>query len=289
MLWSTLTGKLEQAKVLDPVAAVVTRVIHKVLPRGPVKNVLHGTWLGHSLHPLLVAVPIGMWSGASLLDLTASDDGARRAARRLVGAGVLMVAPTAASGYADWSELGAFQRPKRVGLVHANVNALTALVYGASWWARRSGDQDRGRDLALVGAAGLVIGGYLGGHLAYSQGVGVNRLADVAKEPRDWTDAAAAADLLEAQPLRVEVGGEPVVLVRTRGKVHALHATCSHYGGPLDQGELTGDDDPCLVCPYHASEFRLRDGSVARGPATSPQLSYEVRTTGGRLELRVRP
>lgn len=288
MLWSTLTGKLEQAKVLDPVAAVVAGVVGKVLPRGPVKDALHGTWLGHSLHPLLVALPIGMWSGASLLDLTSRDDGARRAARRLVGAGVLMVAPTAASGYADWSELGAFQRPKRVGLVHANINTLTALIYGASWWARRSGDQERGRNLALAGAAGLVVGGYLGGHLAYSQGVGVNRLADVQKNPRDWTDACASADLIERRPLRVEVAGQPIVLVRRAGQVHALHASCSHYGGPLDEGELTEDGDPCLVCPWHASEFRLADGSVARGPATSPQLSYEVRTVGDQLELRVR-
>jgi nitrite reductase/ring-hydroxylating ferredoxin subunit len=42
------------------------------------------------------------------------------------------------------------------------------------------------------------------------------------------------------------------------------------------------------VCPWHQSRFRLHDGSVARGPATSPQLSYEVRVGGGRLEVRAR-
>lgn len=284
MWWSTVTGRVEQATVLDPLAAGATRAVDAVLPAGGVKDALHGTWLGHALHPLLVALPIGLWSGASLLDLTSGRAG-RPAARRLVGAGVLMVAPTAASGWADWSELGAFQRPKRVGLVHAASNTVTALLYGASWLARRRGDQSRGRELALVGLGSLAVGGYLGGHLAYSQGVGVNRNADEQKEPLGWTDAAASTDVGE-QPVRVDVEGQAVVLVRTPAGVQAIGATCSHYGAPLEQGEV---QDGCLVCPWHGSRFRLVDGSVARGPATSPQLSYEVRSNGDRLEVRVRP
>jgi len=225
-----------------------------------------------------------MWSGATLLDLTAGRDG-HRAAQRLVGAGVLLVAPTAAAGWADWSELGAFQRPKRVGLVHAAANTLAATVYAASWLARRRGDHARGRTLALLGAAGLGIGGYLGAHLAYSQGVGVDRNADEQKEPREWTDAAARADVPEDGPLRVEVAGQQVVLVGVSGQLHAMGATCSHYGGPLEQGSIEGE---CLVCPWHGSHFRLIDGSVARGPATAPQLSYDVRVVGDRVQLKVR-
>jgi nitrite reductase/ring-hydroxylating ferredoxin subunit/uncharacterized membrane protein len=284
MWWSTVTGRLEEAERLDPVAEKVGRLVTQLLPPGPVKDALHGRWLGHQLHPLLVALPIGMWSGATLLDLTAGRDG-HSAAQRLVGAGVLLVAPTAAAGWADWSELGAFQRPKRVGLVHAAANNLTTIVYAASWLARRRGDHPRGRTLALVGAMGLGVGGYLGGHLAYSQGVGVDRNADEQKEPREWTDAAAADDVPANGLLRVEVAGQQVVLAAVAGQLRAMGATCSHYGGPLDQGSVEGD---CLVCPWHGSRFRLSDGSVARGPATAPQLSYDVRIQGDRVQLRVR-
>ena len=288
MWWSTLTGKLEQAKVLDPVAGGVNAVVHKVLPRGPVKDALHGTWLGHSVHPLLVAVPIGMWSGALLLDLTAGKAG-HDAARRLVGAGVLAVLPTAATGLADWSELGVAKKPKRVGLVHATANVATTVVYGLSWLARRQGDHARGRRLALLGAGGLAVGGYLGGHLSYSQAVGVNRNAGEATKPRTWTDAGAAADLPERQPKRVDVDGQQIVLVRQDGQLHAMSATCSHWSGPMEEGELvTSGDDKCLECPWHGSRFRLVDGSVARGPATTSQLSYDVRATGDRLQVRVR-
>ena len=285
MIWSTLTGKLEQAKALDPVVDAVNDVVHAVLPRGRVKDALHGTWLGHQLHPMLIAGPIGLWTSAMLLDWTGGD---RDAARRLVGAGVLAVAPTAASGLADWSELGSAKKPKRVGLIHAAANTTTALLYGASWLARRSGDHERGRRLALAGAAGLAVGGYLGGHLSYAEGVGVNRNADEMKKPRDWTDAAAAADVVEGRPHRVEVKGNAVVLVRSGGQVFAMGATCSHWGAPLEQGKLV-DGESCLECPWHGSRFRLADGGVARGPATSPQLAYDVQTVGDRLQIRVRP
>ncbi|HZG99165.1 MAG TPA: hypothetical protein VEY14_12940, partial [Nocardioidaceae bacterium] len=83
MWWSRLTGRLEDAKQLDPVAEKVGGVVARLLPPGPVKDALHGRWLGHQLHPLLVALPIGMWSGASLLDFTAGRDG-QRSAQRLV-------------------------------------------------------------------------------------------------------------------------------------------------------------------------------------------------------------
>jgi len=292
MWWSTLTGRLERAAALDPVAEAANRTVDRVLPKGPLKDALHGTWLGHPVHPLLVAVPIGLWTGTSLLDLTG---GSRSAARRLVGAGVLAAAPTVAAGWADWSELGAFQRPKRVGLVHAAANAVTTLLYGASWLARARGDHAAGRDLALVGSVGLAVGGYLGGHLAYSEGVGVNRNADEQPEPQEWTDVCDAGDLPAGQLRRVDVDGQAIVLVERAGQVFALSATCSHFGGPLEQGEIALEDgalddgeQACLVCPWHASRFRLRDGSVARGPATSPQQSYDVRSTAGRLQVRVR-
>ena len=284
MLWSTLAGKLEQAKALDPVVDGVSGVVNKVLPRGTIKNALHGTWLGHQLHPMLIAGPIGLWSSALLLDWTGGD---RDAARRLVGAGVLAVAPTAASGLADWSELGSAKRPKRVGLVHAGANTATAALVGMSWLARRRGDEARGRSLALAGAAGLAVGGYLGGHLSYAQGVGVNRNADEMKKPKDWTDAAAASDVVEGQPHRVEVKGQAVVLVRSQGQLRAIGATCSHWGAPLEEGELV-EGGSCLECPWHGSRFRLDDGSVTRGPATTPQLAYDVQTVGDRIQIRVR-
>jgi nitrite reductase/ring-hydroxylating ferredoxin subunit/uncharacterized membrane protein len=283
MWWSDAAGRLEQARGLDPTVDRVTALVDRLLPPGTVKDALHGRWLGHQLHPLLIAAPIGFWTGASLLDATGDSP---RAAQRLVGAGLLVAVPTAASGLADWSSLGAYRRPRRVGLVHALANTATTAAYAASWLARRRGDTGSGRGLALLGAAGLAVGGYLGGHLAYSQGVGVNRNADEQRKPRDWTDALADAELPDGALRRVEVSGQQVLLLRQDGEVRALGAVCSHYGGPLEQGEV--GPDGTVGCPWHGSRFRLADGGVARGPATVPQLAYDVRCNGDRLEVRVR-
>ncbi|HET6626766.1 MAG TPA: Rieske 2Fe-2S domain-containing protein [Nocardioidaceae bacterium] len=284
MWWSTLTGKLEQAESLDGTVDAVTKAVDLVLPRGPVKDALHGRWLTHPLHPLLVALPIGLFTSTSLLDLVGGDP-ARIAARRLVGAGVLSVAPTAAAGLADWSSLGAFRRPRRVGLVHAGANVMATLMYGGSWMARHNGHHDRGRRLALLGATALATGGYLGGHLAYSEGVGVNRNADRQQEPAEWTDAVGAAEIGEGQLSRVDVAGQPVLLARHAGELHAIGAVCSHFGGPLEQGAF---EDSCVVCPWHGSRFHLTDGRVAGGPATVPQPGFEVRTLDGRVQVRAR-
>lgn len=284
MWWSRLTGKLERAEALDPVTSAVEGAVNTVLPHGAVKDALHGVWLGHSLHPLLVALPIGMWCGALLLDRSADS---RDAARTLVGAGVLAVLPTAATGLADWSELGLFERPKRVGLVHAMANTVTTALYAGSWLARRRGDHSNGARLALAGAGTMMVGGYLGGHLAYSQGVGVNRNADDSPSPATWTDVADETELGEADMFRADVEGQSVMVTRRGRHLYAIGARCSHYGGPLDEGRVVGDE-PCVVCPWHGSEFSLVDGSVRRGPATAPQLSYEARVRAGRIQVRSR-
>ena len=74
----------------------------------------------------------------------------------------------------------------------------------------------------------------------------------------------------------------PVLLYRKGEKIYAIAATCSHLGGPLGEGTFTDD---CVTCPWHGSTFRLRDGAVVHGPATSPQPRFAARVVGGRVEL----
>lgn len=283
MFLTPLMKRLEEGRSLDEAVEAARSTVNTVLPPGPVKDVLHGRPLGHALHPLLVALPIGMNVGATLLDVLGDEDD-RAAARRLVGAALVSTVPTVASGWADWSELGSAKRPMRVGLVHAVANGAAAGVFAASWVARAAGHHRTGAALSMVGLAGLGAAGYLGGHLVYAQGVAVSRTMDHRPGPQEWTDVAAAQDVGESL-LRVEVAGEPVVLTRTGGLLRALAATCTHLGGPLDEGTV---EDGCVVCPWHGSRFDLADGSVERGPASVPQPAYDVRESGDRVEVRAR-
>lgn len=273
-LLERLARAIEGAGFLDGAADLGQKVTGKFQP-GPVKDVLSGTAIGHPLHPALVAVPIGAFSGAALLDATGGD---AAASRRLIGFGLLAAVPSAAAGLSDWSDtLGA---ERRVGVVHALGNTTGLGLLALSWFARRSGGPGKGLSLAGLGFLGF--SGWLGGHLAYAQGVGVDTTAFLAP-PTDWTDACAESELTEGRPHAVTVEEMPVLLLWDKGNVRAISDRCTHRGGPLHEGKVV---DGCVECPWHGSRFTLEDGQVARGPATRPQPSLETRIVEGRVQVR---
>ena len=159
--------RIERASALDRLAASAQGLGRKAVPEGPAKEVLRGSPLGHPLHPALVAVPIGAWASATLFDLL-GDAGARR----LTAIGCMAALPAALAGGTDWLSTDGEQR--RVGLVHAVLNDAALTCYALSWRARRRGARRRGLVLSLAGGGLLGAGGWLGGHLAYSLGVGVD-------------------------------------------------------------------------------------------------------------------
>jgi nitrite reductase/ring-hydroxylating ferredoxin subunit/uncharacterized membrane protein len=277
-----LAERVASAAALDGPAEAVAEKIRGAIPRGPVKDALSGTPLGHALHPFLTDLPIGTWTSAAVLDLVGGPD-ARPAAERLIATGILAAVPTAASGLNDWADTTPASDPvRRVGAVHAVANVTALALYAASFAARRRGRHARGVALGFAGIGALSVGGHLGGHLSYAQAVGVDRTA-FESGADEWTEVLDAAALGEGELRAAEADGRPVVLARVRGEVHALGNTCAHRGGSLSEGELVGD---CVECPLHGSRFRLTDGAVERGPSAYPQPVYDVRVQNGRIALR---
>lgn len=239
---------------------------------------LSGAWLGHRLHPLLTDLVIGAWSSAGLLDVIGGRE-SQRAVRQLIGAGVVAAAPTAAAGLHDYAEL--YDHGRRVAFVHGLAADAAVLLQVASLVARRRGHAGGGRALSMAALGVMGAVGYLGGHLSYVLGVGVDHTA-FSEGPKDWQDVAAS-DAVATEPVVVQAGENEVLLVRVDGELVGLANRCTHAGWPIAEGEIA---DGCITCPYHGSVFRLRDGGVERGPAASPQLRYEVRERDGRVELR---
>lgn len=278
-----LVEAVESIESLDPIGRRVAKAVRGALEAGKLKDALSGTPIGHALHPLLTDVVIGSFVSASLLDLLGGDESGE-AAERLLAVGIASYVPTAVTGASDWADsepLGPSVR--RVGLVHAASNAVALGFYAASLRARRRGDRGRGKALALLGGSVLGAGGFLGGHMSYAQGIGVNQTAFDAG-PSEWTDACEGAEVTEGAALAVTVGETPVLLVRRGGRVLAIHDRCSHRGCPLSDGELDGD---VIECGCHGSRFRLADGGIERGPATTPQPAFEARERDGRVEVRL--
>src|ERR1700733_1287509 len=270
-----LVSRLEDADQLDPAVAVGQKAARSIRP-GRIRDALHGVWLGHPLHPVLVQVPVGAWLSASALDLLVPQ--ADAAARRLVAAGLVASAPAIVAGAVDWSEQ--HEQQMRVGVVHALANSLAAGLYGASLLARTP---RAGRALRLAGRAAAGLGGVLGGHISFRLAGGANHAEHVPHviEP-GWHHLASLAGLPEGKPVRKMVGEVPVVAVRTGDQVQVLADRCSHMSGPLSDGQLA---DGCLTCPWHGSVFRLADGGVTRGPATAPQPAFQARVVGETVQV----
>jgi nitrite reductase/ring-hydroxylating ferredoxin subunit/uncharacterized membrane protein len=253
-----------------------------------VKDVLHGTWLGHPLHPVLVQVPVGSWVSAGLLDAVPP---LRPAATVLIGTGMAAAVPAAMSGAADWSEQGTGVR--RLGALHAVMNTAALGFYGGSLVARARGRGGLGRVLAYAGLGLAGSSAAIGGHMSYAQSSGASHAATAVRAlTTDWVDLGPLDDLPEGRPtMRTGKGGSmsvPLAVVRRGARVDVFVGACSHLSGPLDEGTVeTVRGSECLVCPWHGSAFDLDNGQPRRGPAANPQEKLEVRMDAGRVKARV--
>ena len=124
--------------------------------------------------------------------------------------------------------------------------------------------------------------GSLGGHLVFTKGVMVNRVA-WSVEPRRWTRALQEADLPDETPTAVMAEGRQIMLYRHLGSLYAIDNVCSHAGGLLSRGPVDG---LTVTCPLHGSRFGLADGCVVRGPASQPQPVLPTRIRNGWVEVR---
>jgi nitrite reductase/ring-hydroxylating ferredoxin subunit len=269
-----LVGKLEGLEGLDGISDRLAGAVNAAV--SPAKSLLSGTWLEHPLHPLLTDLPIGCWSGAVILDLFGGE-AAADAIDPLVGLGALAAVPAVVSGLSDWAD--SYGPERRVGLVHAAAGVTGLGLFAASLVAGGRG----ARRLRLLGLATVGAGGYLGGHLAFGRGLGVDHQAFLEK-PSEWTDALAADSLEEETPTLAVAGGARVMLYRRGTQIYAISDVCPHAAGPLHEG--TVDDELCVTCPWHGSRFRLFDGHAVHGPASAPAVVYEARVLDGRVEVR---
>ncbi|WP_353051298.1 hypothetical protein [Streptomyces sp. Caat 7-52] len=92
-----LLDRLEREPRADAVIDAVRKGV-RALPLGDGRDLLHGRWLGHPVHPLMVQVPIGSWLSAAVLDLYR---GRSREAGLLVAAGLASAAPAALANGAE--------------------------------------------------------------------------------------------------------------------------------------------------------------------------------------------
>ncbi|SCL58870.1 Ferredoxin subunit of nitrite reductase or a ring-hydroxylating dioxygenase [Micromonospora citrea] len=279
-----LMTKIEQASGLDRIGDRLQRAVQATLRPQRVRDLLHGVWLGHPLHPAMVQVPVGAWISTAVLDVL---PGQRRAATTLCAVGTVSALPAAVAGLNDWAALARDQR--RIGLVHAASNSVGLVFYAGSVAARLSGRHNLGRTLGFLGLSAASMGAYIGGHLAYKQGAQVNQsISELHRMSDGWHALADMAALPQRKLITREIDDVSVILYRHGDEVTVMLERCPHQSGPLAQGEVREvDGHECVVCPWHGSTFRLNGGEVVHGPSGNDQQILPTRIVDGMLEARL--
>jgi len=288
MLSHAINRFIDSQRWLDPLADVLQKVTTAVY-RGRIgrgfKSFFNGTWLGHPLHPVLTDIPLGAWTLAIIFDLVYlfghHSPMARSAAEIVIAVGIVAALGAAVTGYTDWGDT--YDRERRVGLSHGLLNLIATLLYAISLVLRlTSPGQGPGIALSWIGYLLLITAAYLGGELVFNIGTGVNHHA-WQEPPTEWTPALRLDELADGKPVMADCKGTPIFILKRDGDVCAISDTCSHAGGPLHEGTI---ENNVVVCPWHASRFDLRTGAVRGGPATVPQVRYDIRIQDGRVEVR---
>ncbi|WP_417374491.1 Rieske 2Fe-2S domain-containing protein [Glutamicibacter protophormiae] len=284
-----LVDRLEHATALDPLVKSIQKIVGTALRSRSLRDVLHGVPLGHPVHPLAAQVPLGTWVSAAALDTVAGTD---RAARLLIGVGVISALPTAVAGYADWSKM--HEQQLRVGVVHSALNLVATSLYAASFVQRSRGKLTSGKVLSYAGLMVATGGGFLGGHLTYRQAAGVNHTEDVPHLfPTGWQPLEPLADFADGELEHRLFDRTSLLVFREGGTVNVLADVCSHLSGPLHEGKIvraagtSEGDGPCVECPWHQSVFSLHTGEVVHGPATTAQPAFDTRIRDGLVEIRL--
>ena len=288
MIRRAITRVVDAQGWADGLGELLQKIYLAILrPMPVVKDFLHGTWLGHALHPMVTDVAVGGLTVGLVLDVLARSGGAELAsganAATLIGFAAML--GSAVTGAADYT--GTSGRERRFATIHSLVMVTAAILYLVSVLARYGyigANTDVAFATAIAGYSLVTIGAYIGGEVVYHFGTMVDRHAWRGGGTR-WAQLEPS-EFPEGALSKAKAGAQSVVVVRRGDTVYALHDTCAHAGCSLaEKGKLLEDK---IECQCHGSRYDLRTGHVARGPATFDQPAYEVRRADGRLEVRRR-
>jgi Rieske Fe-S protein len=80
---------------------------------------------------------------------------------------------------------------------------------------------------------------------------------------------------------KVYTTAQVVVTQPAMGQYKAFSAICTHVGCICNQ--VAGGT---INCPCHGAKFKITDGSVVAGPASTPLAGAKVTVSGGKIYLQ---
>lgn len=134
---------------------------------------------GHPIHPMLVPLPIGFFVGALICDIILAfthNPFWPQMSVVLLGFGIVGALLAALFGFVDYGTAPMSAEAKTTATRHMVLNLLAVVIFAVAFWLRLGDNVSTiGIILTVVGVVVLGVSGYLGGHLAYHFGVGVEQ------------------------------------------------------------------------------------------------------------------
>jgi 3-phenylpropionate/trans-cinnamate dioxygenase ferredoxin component len=100
----------------------------------------------------------------------------------------------------------------------------------------------------------------------------------------EFVRVATVDEVPAGQAKLVEINGQEIALFNLNGTFHALDNSCTHVGGPLCEGEITGTE---VTCPWHGAVFDVTSGQVLSPPAACNVNRYNVRIDGPDVKIEI--
>jgi nitrite reductase/ring-hydroxylating ferredoxin subunit/uncharacterized membrane protein len=251
---------------------------------------------GHPIHPMLIPFPFAFLTGAFLFDVAGRATGhagwwATGGYLAIVGIATALLA--AVPGFIDYlRSVPPRSSGKRRATIHMLLNLTVVTVFLVATWLRQGSVAPGTPVLVLEGLAiaMLFVGGWLGGVLVSRNQISVDHRYARAGHWKEETLQATSGRLVVAQSDELEVdqmkllrlGGQRLVLGRTKEGYVAFDDRCPHRGGSLAGGVMIGG---VVQCPWHGSQFECRSGAVLAGPAEESIRTYSVTEQAGKVML----
>jgi nitrite reductase/ring-hydroxylating ferredoxin subunit len=100
----------------------------------------------------------------------------------------------------------------------------------------------------------------------------------------EFMKVSGTQDIPAGQGKKVQVGGKHIALFNIDGNYYAIDDTCTHKGGPLSEGHISGTT---ITCPWHGATFDVKTGEVVSPPAAVGVSRYNVRVIGNDIEIEI--
>jgi nitrite reductase/ring-hydroxylating ferredoxin subunit/uncharacterized membrane protein len=252
----------------------------------------------HPIHPILIPFPIAFFTGTVIAHVAGwirDDPMLLQMAFLLNIAGVVSAVLAAVPGIIDFAyTVPPESSAKKRAATHGLLNTQMLLLFSFAAYYRRS-QNDHPVLLLAVELAGLIlmlIAGWMGGTLVHRNQIGVDhRYAHAGKwnestiQKDSGTVEVATIDELKVNAMKLlHINGKRIVLARNEDGFSAFDDRCTHRGGSLADGSLICGT---VQCPWHGSQFSVKDGKPTAGPATASIKTYTVEIKEGKVFLKI--